>query len=371
MINSKKYKNMFRWDGVITCIHSEFFMKGSHGKIDPIIMYDGKVWHTFLNIKKEKECNHAGLRLLSNKNRYKKYSSEFRQYIKDLTYMNKKYRFDNNKKVTITEFRKIIKNIGKLWEYYGYTEYFFTDFAYEKKQKNKLLDNNIKDLNKLKVEGRKALNETIFEKGILVKLLKYIHKTYLQNEFNEKYTKFLYQDDIEKIIMGKKVNKKAIISREEGYGLIKKGDKITKLNQKAVDVLKKSLIRKKGKNTNKILKGKCVYHGKVYGRALIAPMLTTKKDIISLIKKKEKLFKKNEYYILIAHSTSPELITLIDRAKAIVTDQGGMLSHAAVIARERRLPCMVGTNNATKIFEDNELIELDAKKEIVKKYINN
>lgn len=45
---------------------------------------------------------------------------------------------------------------------------------------------------------------------------------------------------------------------------------------------------------------------------------------------------------------------------AIVTDEGGMTCHAAIIARELKKPCIVGTKNATKIFKDGDIAEVDA-----------
>jgi len=50
-----------------------------------------------------------------------------------------------------------------------------------------------------------------------------------------------------------------------------------------------------------------------------------------------------------------------------VTDQGGMLSHAAIISRELGVPCIVGTVNATKVFKDGDMVEVDADKGIIRK----
>jgi pyruvate,water dikinase len=71
--------------------------------------------------------------------------------------------------------------------------------------------------------------------------------------------------------------------------------------------------------------------------------------------------------IIVADTTGPELMLAIQKAKAIVTDEGGLMSHAAVIAREFRIPCIVGTKNGTKVFKDNDLIEVDAFKGIARK----
>jgi phosphohistidine swiveling domain-containing protein len=75
----------------------------------------------------------------------------------------------------------------------------------------------------------------------------------------------------------------------------------------------------------------------------------------------------NEGEILITGMTRPEFLPLMKRAAGIVTDVGGMLCHAALVSRELKKPCIVGTNRATRFFKDGDLLELDADKGIVKK----
>ena len=57
---------------------------------------------------------------------------------------------------------------------------------------------------------------------------------------------------------------------------------------------------------------------------------------------------------------------IIKRASAIVTDEGGMLSHAAIVARESNIPCIVGTRTATFLIKDGDMITLDLIKGIVR-----
>jgi pyruvate,water dikinase len=69
--------------------------------------------------------------------------------------------------------------------------------------------------------------------------------------------------------------------------------------------------------------------------------------------------------VLIAVSTEPPWTPLFATASAIVTDSGGVLSHSAVVAREYRIPAVVGTGNATTAFQDGQLIEVDGNAGIV------
>ncbi len=63
--------------------------------------------------------------------------------------------------------------------------------------------------------------------------------------------------------------------------------------------------------------------------------------------------------ILVTPMTRPDFIHLMYKAGAIVTDQGGVTSHAAILSRELGIPCIVGTGNATKLLKDGDQVEVD------------
>lgn len=92
------------------------------------------------------------------------------------------------------------------------------------------------------------------------------------------------------------------------------------------------------------------------------------RGVVKIIKnpfKDGKKMKKDD--ILVAGMTSPEFVILMKKAAAIVTDQGGMTSHAAVVSRELGIPCIVGTKYATSAFKDGDKVEVDANEGIVRK----
>ena len=71
--------------------------------------------------------------------------------------------------------------------------------------------------------------------------------------------------------------------------------------------------------------------------------------------------------ILIAVSTHPEFVPAMQIAKAIVTDEGGLTSHAAIVSRELGVPCLVRTQHASKIFKTGDMVEVDANKGTARK----
>jgi len=71
--------------------------------------------------------------------------------------------------------------------------------------------------------------------------------------------------------------------------------------------------------------------------------------------------------VLVAIATNPDIVMAMKRASAIVTEQGGVTCHAAIVSRELGIPCVIGTKIATRWLKDGDLIEVDANKGIVRK----
>ncbi len=108
------------------------------------------------------------------------------------------------------------------------------------------------------------------------------------------------------------------------------------------------------KHQTKIIKGQIAYGGKITGRAII-------------INHQSEFKKFNKSNVLITVMTHPEFLPIMRQAKAIITDEGGITSHAAIVAREFKVPCIIGTRIATKVFKDGDLVEVDANKGVVRK----
>ena len=81
----------------------------------------------------------------------------------------------------------------------------------------------------------------------------------------------------------------------------------------------------------------------------------------------EEISKMEEGCVLVACMTQPEFVPAMKKAIAIVTDEGGLTCHAAIISRELGIPCVIGTKVATQVLKDGEIVEVDADKGIVRK----
>lgn len=73
--------------------------------------------------------------------------------------------------------------------------------------------------------------------------------------------------------------------------------------------------------------------------------------------------------ILVTEMTRPDFMPVLKNASAIITDEGGLTCHAAIVAREMNKPCIIGTKIATKLFRDGDMVEVRANHGIVRKII--
>jgi len=137
--------------------------------------------------------------------------------------------------------------------------------------------------------------------------------------------------------------------------LHQKGEKaVIYIGKQAKQFLAKLNLEKvKVKKVNK-LEGTCACPGKVKG-------------VVKIVNLPEEMGKMSQGDIMIAHTTFPSLVPAMKKASAIVTDDGGITCHAAIVARELKTPCIVGTKIATKVLKDGDKVEVNANKGIVKK----
>lgn len=107
------------------------------------------------------------------------------------------------------------------------------------------------------------------------------------------------------------------------------------------------------KKTKFEIRGMVACGGKAVGRAKI-------------VKNVNEVYKVNHGDVIVSPMTSPDLMVAIRRSVGIVTDFGGITCHAAIIAREYNIPCIVGTTEATIKIHDDDLIEVDANSGVVR-----
>jgi len=118
-------------------------------------------------------------------------------------------------------------------------------------------------------------------------------------------------------------------------------------------------FQKTSDNFSDIIKGVVANTGKAKGRVKVIIV----EDLKTLIADMDR-FQKGD--IMVTTMTQPTMVALARKASAIVTNEGGITSHAAILAREYNIPCIVGTKIATQILKDGDMVEVDANAGLVR-----
>ncbi|MBI3250581.1 MAG: hypothetical protein HYZ61_01875 [Candidatus Andersenbacteria bacterium] len=139
--------------------------------------------------------------------------------------------------------------------------------------------------------------------------------------------------------------------RKEAFALKVNGTEFIEITDKQFIDFRDSFMPTQ---TGRTIKGSTAYPGRVTGKAVVLPSIVTTEEYEQFIEDFER------GGILVAPMTSPELVPVFKDVAAIVTDEGGITSHAALIAREMKIPCIVGTSYATKTLKTGMQLLVDA-----------
>lgn len=102
----------------------------------------------------------------------------------------------------------------------------------------------------------------------------------------------------------------------------------------------------------------------MHGKGVSAGIARGSARIVRSIKELHKVQKGD---VLVCDLTSPDYMAALQKVVAIVANIGGFTSHSAIVSREFGIPCVVGTGNATNVFSDGDILEVDGAKGVVKK----
>lgn len=171
------------------------------------------------------------------------------------------------------------------------------------------------------------------------------------------YAEILYlspEEISESLRVGKLLSKIRIDERKKSWALFRDVGGLLILQGKDADEFAQiqDFINEDLKDIKEI-SGQVGFAGKVQG---IVKVVLTPHDIDKV--------KRGD--ILVTVMTFPSYIAAMEKASAFITDEGGILCHAAIVAREMKKPCVISTKIATKVLKDGDSVEVDANNGIVK-----
>ena len=396
-----KYKLVFE-NINLPAFSAEMVMRGGYDSL--VITYEKSLGEAYVSDRNQKKLAKKGIRLYANERKVSGLISEG----EDLSLKIKKFIFRFGKsafrKKTNAELKEIFKKFYSLGtrflRLYSFTEVIYSPeidkairmFVYKStpnkeranyifslllnpspkkeigQRRDKILHiikvpqniamlcRSVRKIGKKKIIFRSTVNQS-FE-FLMFMFQEIARRNYLSPH---QVASCLYQN-IMNLFDNKDINLDAVNRRSKSFVAFKRRNRLVFYSgAKAAKII--SDIKFKIPKNIKEFSGDVASPGIARGIARILPTIFQEKGE-ELLRKKIKEMNKGE--ILVASTTGPELIMACRKAGAIVAEEGGINSHAAIISRELAIPGIVNTKIATRILQDGDFIEVDADHGIIR-----
>lgn len=314
----------------------------SYYDLDCYIIKEKKSVIVLFKDLKGKGCQEEAVSLFENTKRFNEFYDEFKVFLQN-SHENSKKLVNNNQLIDLID---LFLNFLK---FYRYTEAFYTELSYKvlNKNNNENLKKNLSLLEEIKNEARKYLNS--FFSG---------QESYLSQIINKNEdSQFLWNSSVEELRKGIKPSIEDIEKRKSNHILDRNNIIYNEESSKFKEIKewKDSL-----NELTTTLKGTAASKGKTTGKAFVLSS-----DFTNFDKLDDIITQMPNDIILVSETTAPDIIKACFKAKAIVTNQGGLGSHAAIISRELKIPCVVGCKIATKVIKTGDNVTVDGDKGVV------
>ncbi|MEK7116851.1 MAG: PEP-utilizing enzyme [Patescibacteria group bacterium] len=348
MIQPKDYQLLFQIE--TNHLISDLFAQ-HYKNLHCLLVLKDKLWKSYIPVEIREKTLDEGLGLYGDTNKFNEFKTEFENY-RGLT--PKKLEKTLSDELTPENIKEFLLAISGVWKFYSKTEFFYTDKAAAKliETGDTQLKNNLKELEQIKNEGRSFMNSLIFTENCYLNRLLALIST--ETRISKEDLKWYGIEEISEMM---ELGDKEITNRKKFFAMLSDGKELRYIYSDTEEFDKFFLFEDK-----KEIRGTIANKGIIRGKVKVIPQ--NYYADFSILKKLFEEMGKGD--ILVAETTSPELMPACSKAGAIITNQGGLLSHAAIVSRELNIPCIIGTGNATEILKDGDMIEVDANNGVVK-----
>jgi phosphohistidine swiveling domain-containing protein len=318
-----------------------------------LFFYKNGMLHFYYLNGSEKNEEKSGFNYFSKEENVRLYEKESEEAIKNAEKVFNEYNKLNFEKLNMEElaelfdfFRKKLNNFSEL--------YLKTEDARTRTLKEK--DADLNKIATLRWKLRKSLPNLLD-----IIMVKFLNEVARRNNLSATNDLFFYNlnEMIHLLKTGSGVHEDILKDRRSHFAFLREGERSRIFSKTDTDILWKmvnEILLPKDKNE---IKGSPVYGGIVRGRAKV------------IFQSDDTKINQNGYGvgkgdIIVTDMTKPGMMIACKNATGIITDEGGIVCHASIIAREFKKPCIVGTKIGTQVINDGDLLELDADKGIVK-----
>lgn len=345
------YEMTFKVNG-LGFLFADLLCRG-FGYLHPLfICCDNKFEQYFTN-EKMKWAADYGIKWLSAQNGFDDYQTEFLKFHKKQLPLLKDLIAANLTKSHITKFFDIL---AQYFTRYSKMDFQFTNSMHLHIDKNQNIAENLKKLTVFKDIARSWINEVSVNDDCLLNL--FLQKISADFKISVQ-TLCLYKISELKDLLNNTRIADNIIEERKSCIVYFDGSNTHYFSGIGAQTIVSDIKQQKSDavSSSVKLKGQTANHSNM--RFVTGNAHLLKVDYESHEQMQKAIAKMQSGQILVARFTAPELLAAIKKARAIITDLGGMLSHAAIISREFGIPCLVGTVHATHFFATGDFVKID------------
>ena len=345
------YQRLFELNG-LSFLTSTLFM-GVYKDLEALTISQDGIWRAYIPLTSIEKAGADGLALYGSKEKYAQYKLDL-----EAAYEGVRDTCEacfTKQKLLADDVRACVEACINYLRYYQKTEFFYTDKAFEMQDGNPEMKDNLLSFGDLKLRGREYLNTIYFgENAYFTKLVSKVAGD-LSLPAAEVWSRSI--DGIPGLYDGGVFDADRIAKAEAFCSWYEN----SRIQHTFGAEARKHIAEFLGTaEKHEVLRGKTASKGKITARARVFNFGLAEFDHAY---KWVKVMEQGE--VLVAETTSPEIIVACQKASAIITNQGGMMSHAAIVSRELGIPCIVGTNTATDDIQTGDLIEVNADEGVV------
>jgi phosphoenolpyruvate synthase/pyruvate phosphate dikinase len=346
-IDTSGHIRLFAFHGYVPFVVSDEFMN-MYKNLGGIAFSHKNIWLSYMSQEAYEETTKKWLALYSSEVEYKRFVSDLYDIMKKIEQMHEDIVKD---KLTHKVYNTYIQLLSDYRSLYAYTEFFYTDKAFLAQSDNPIIQKNFTTFEQVKLNWRSFLNTLFFiPDSYFNQLLQHIA---IQCQIAyEEIASYSLEEIRELLDRWVKVSWSLLQARQLAY-IIESRSSALKYNEgKAAYEDIESFLHQ---SRTTVLTWQVASKGKVTGKAKVIKVNLSEYNKLQGI-----VDSMGQWDILVAETTEPSIIAACAKAWAIITNQGWMMSHAAIVSRELSIPCIVWVGNATEVIEDWDSLEVDA-----------
>jgi phosphohistidine swiveling domain-containing protein len=256
--------------------------------------------------------------------------------------------------ITKTGALTVLRLCSALLRRYSRMDNQFTNLAFVSARTQPAIRRNLKRLSKFKDVARVWVNETLIDEGSRFAILcdRISVQLNIERSSLERYSSV----EFARAFDGDRVPAATLDARRQAYVIYRCGDKLFHASGERVAGYIRDAEASAVPSDATGVRGQ-VANGSTRSVGGVVRLINVDYADIAQMNREIDGMQKGE--ILVAGFTAPELLAACKKAAALVTDIGGLLSHAAIVSRELKIPCVVGTGVATKVFQTGDYVQID------------